>query len=109
MAWATSSRRRRLPANWAVIRKKVLDRDGHRCRVVVDGVRCPAPATEVHHLIEAGRNGGRDLDEERFLVAICGPHHQILTQKFAAEQQSLRRKQKRATGVDSMDHPGLLW
>ena len=43
---------------------------------------------------------------------IVGPEfsvHDAQAYSMSAEQQSLRRKQKRATGVDSMDHPGLLW
>lgn len=107
MAWATSNRRRRLPSNWATIRRRVLARDGYQCRVTVNGARCTASASEVHHLIEAGRNGGRDLDEERFLVAICAEHHKVLTQKFAVDQQVRRRADSRGAGVGSRDHPGL--
>jgi 5-methylcytosine-specific restriction endonuclease McrA len=51
---------------WRRIRKRVLDRDGHRCQLKLEG--CTTLATHVHHL--AGKAAG---DEESKLVAAC-PH-----------------------------------
>lgn len=49
MPWASSTRRQRLPANWATeIVPAVMTRDGHRCRIRWDE-GCEIEATEVDH------------------------------------------------------------
>ena len=85
--WAGSTRSARLPANWrTTLRPFVLERDGYRCTVLVDGVRCPEPATEVDHVTR-----GDDHRPEN-LRAICAPHHRAKTQ---AEATAARAKARR--------------
>lgn len=45
MGWERSTRRKRLPVDWARRRILVLQRDRYRCR------RCGATATEVDHVV----------------------------------------------------------
>lgn len=58
-SWAKGSTRR-----WRKVRAHVLERDGHRCRLMLDG--CTFKATHVHHT--AGRSAG---DDPANLVAAC--------------------------------------
>jgi hypothetical protein len=94
MAWDTSTRRSRLPPNWAALRAEVLDRDGHRCRWVDDGHRCPDAATEVDHIIEG------DDHRPANLQSLCHPHHQAKTiaDRWRADRRQARPKPR---------HPGL--
>jgi hypothetical protein len=55
---------------WREIRDHVLDRDGHRCRMLRDGAVCGAYADTVQH-VNARRHGGGD--ELSNLVAACQP------------------------------------
>lgn len=71
-AWATSTRRRRLPSNWRRIRLAAMQRDQHTCRV------CGEPATEVDH-IAAG-----DDHSMGNLQALCTPCHQAKTKVESA-------------------------
>lgn len=103
MSWRTSNRRKRLPSNWAGIRKVVMERDGYRCRWLVGGKRCRNKATQVHHVYEAGANGGVERDDPRFLIAICDEHHDLVTRVYAQE-----RKEAKRSKVDFTGHPGLL-
>lgn len=49
---------------WRELRRAVLDRDGHRCRLELDG--CTGRATHVHHV-----DGKRAGDDPSRLVAAC--------------------------------------
>ena len=102
MAWHTSNRRKRLPANWAALRRTVLARDGFRCQWRLGERQCGAEATEVHHLNEAGRNFGVEDNQPEALVSLCTEHHQIATQTYAREQR-LAKAAKMAP-----KHPGVL-
>jgi 5-methylcytosine-specific restriction endonuclease McrA len=56
-----------------VQRWAVLDRDGHQCTWVEDGVRCTATEKlQVHHL-DPARNGGATMMDR--LVTLCHKHH----------------------------------
>lgn len=70
MAWVTSARRERLPANWHALRRLVLNRDEHRCTwAYPNGGRCSAKANQVDHI---DRHGGDGLENLR---ALCEKHH----------------------------------
>jgi 5-methylcytosine-specific restriction endonuclease McrA len=72
MAWETSNRKARLPANWSLIRLRILRRDGYRCQAANrDGRagKCLAPANQVDHII-----AGDDHDSIN-LQALCAWHH----------------------------------
>lgn len=89
MSWTTSTRRARLPTNWAKTQRRILERDGHRCYL------CAAHATEVDHV----RNGDDHSDAN--LAAICEPDHR---RKSSAEGgRAARPRTKRP----SESHPGL--
>lgn len=61
-AWAGGSTRA-----WRRVRGRVLDRDGHRCRLRLGS--CTTIATCVHHVHGRAVTG----DDERYLVAACAP------------------------------------
>ena len=62
---------RKMPPGWAATRRRILRRDGGRCR------QCGAPATEVHHL-------ERGVEADELLVALCAPCHRAITSAQAA-------------------------
>jgi 5-methylcytosine-specific restriction protein A len=90
-AWADSTRRRRLPKDWHIIRARILERDGRRCHVC-GGLGADA----VDHVVV-----GDDHRDEN-LKAI---HHNVFPfchrKKTAAERPRAARPPER--------HPGLLW
>lgn len=53
---------------WRKVRRAVLDRDGWRCQVKVEGV-CVGIASHAHHTRGRGVTG----DDPRFIVASCAP------------------------------------
>lgn len=70
MAWEGSTRKARLPADWAARRRRVLARDGWRCVAVDDtGARCSLAATDVDHV-----KRGDDHSEDN-LQSLCPWHH----------------------------------
>ena len=103
MSWDSSDRRRRLPRNWRAIRRFVMDRDGWRCQWLVGGRVCGAQATEVHHIVEGGRNGGVEDDRPVNLMAICARHHKLATAAYARERRRARAEEPHWKG-----HPGVV-
>lgn len=90
-----------LPKGWRRIRQQVLDRDGHQCTVVVNGVRCPETTDlEVDHL---GNPDDHDLDN---LATKCHSHHASKTghQAAAARWSRVRAMRERT----QRPHPGLI-
>ena len=90
MAWSTSDRRSRLPANWRIVREQALERDGYRCVALVreEGRRprrCTERATDVDH-----RERGDDHRLEN-LQSLCEEHHDAKTQAEAGEARSAKR------------------
>jgi 5-methylcytosine-specific restriction protein A len=75
---------------WERTRRRVLKRDGYRCRVLLDnGARCPVHdrtgvGLQAHHLV-ALEEGGEPYDLTN-LVTACIDHH--------VELDSERRRQK---------------
>lgn len=79
------------PHAWRKVRKVVLERDGHRCRLRYSG--CLSEASEVHHVVSIAQRGlprrvALDPDE---CVAACARCHRLETQ----EQARLARRAKR--------------
>lgn len=103
--WSSSNRRSRLPKNWRKLREFVMHRDHYRCQWIEGTRRCLAPAVEVHHVIEAGNNGGRELNDPRFLIAICRKHHQLATKVYADKRR--RELSSKSRKPDFSGHPGL--
>lgn len=90
--WHTSSRRDRLPGDWASRRARVLARDRYVCQVADESV-CFGVATQVDHIVPG--------DDHRLanLQAICGPCHQ----KKTLEERAPKRE-----GKPVRKHPGLV-
>lgn len=101
MPWSSSDRKSELPHDWDTVRKRVLDRDGHRCQWPRAGRRdgiCGAPATDVDHRVH------RDDHRDESLWALCRWHHNRKTQdESTAGKQALAAKLRHP--VDR--HPGL--
>lgn len=88
MAWETSSRKQRLPADWVWRRQEVFKIHSRQCYIVEDGHRCTSDATEVDHVI-----AGDDHSFEN-LRPICHRHHRA---KSSSEGwQALNKKKKEA-------------
>jgi len=98
MTWNSDARRRELPSDWKIIRKKALERDGYRCRWVVNGKRCTANANEVDHI-----NDPLDHSLEN-LQALCSRHH---GNKTSREAQLARYGLRRRRGQRFDAHPGM--
>lgn len=81
--WLGSDRKERLPPDWPKIRKRILKRDGHRCRWTIAGHRCEARATDVDHIVP-----GDDHSDDN-LQSLCGPHH---LRKTGRDSHNQRRK-----------------
>lgn len=100
MAWETSDRRERLPADWPKRVARVKERDGNRCTwKLPSGVRCPRVGTDVDHRVPG------DNHDLRNLQLLCRHHHDKKTQReaWAGRKKKAPKKQKRADR-----HPGLL-
>ncbi len=90
--WAGSTRRSRLPKDWAKTRARILKRDGHRCWV------CGQPgATEVDH-VQPGDNHA-----ESNLAAIHTDCHKAKTAAEGVQARAARPQRQRPTEA----HPGL--
>lgn len=96
--WSGSTRRARLPADWAARRRRILQRDGHQCTANELGQRCTQPATDVDH-IQPGDN-----HDEHNLQSLCAWHH---TRKTAAEVAAANARRP-TTRRPAERHPGHL-
>lgn len=100
MAWETSDRRARLPANWNVLVAKVKERDGGRCTwKLTSGARCPRVGTDVDH------RKNNDDHSLRNLQLLCAHHHGKKTAReaWAGKRQKRQGRQKRVE-----QHPGFF-
>ena len=86
--WSDSDRSSRLPPDWEKRRKVVLKRDAYQCQGsdTVGGRKCLEPATEVDHM---KRGDDHDLLN---LQSLCHRHHNLKTQREAAEARALNRE-----------------
>lgn len=98
MAWETSDRRARLPADWPKLVVKVKERDGGRCTWrLPSGARCPRPGTDVDH-----RNPGDDHSLSN-LQLLCKYHHDKKTLREAYQGRKKRKLPRRR----EERHPGV--
>lgn len=98
MPWDGSTRRSQLPPDWATIRNRILDRDGHRCTATRrDGQRCTERTRlEVDHI-----DNPHDHDEAN-LRTLCHWHH---AQRTALQAQAARTPPTQRRPPEP--HPGL--
>jgi 5-methylcytosine-specific restriction endonuclease McrA len=81
---ACTPRRNGSTRAWRRTRALVLERDSHRCTMVVAGVRCPTThGLDVHHVIERAAGGS---DHPSNLVTLCRQHHQLMRAAPAPRQ-----------------------
>jgi 5-methylcytosine-specific restriction protein A len=100
MAWETSTRRTRLPADWKARRAAARRRAGGRCEgTLTDGTRCPNQGTDADHLIPGDDHSPANL---RWL---CRPCH---IAKTTAEAAARNRARAAARRRPPERHPGLL-
>lgn len=71
-----SARRKASKPLRAIVRERVAERDGHRCRAaaLVPSVRCGGPL-DVHEVVPRSAWPGAELDE-RDCVLVCRCHHE---------------------------------
>ncbi|MFI7429266.1 HNH endonuclease [Micromonospora sp. NPDC049836] len=105
MAWDTSNRASRLPANWKQIRERVLRRDNYACQWVKEdgsGKKCYEPADEVDHIVPGDNHAMTNLR------ALCHHHHAKKTGRegTAARVANMRRVDSRYRRTEQ--HPGML-
>ena len=100
MAWESSDRASRLPANWKQLVAKVWERDGGRCtwKLPKSGKRCPRKGADVDHI--------RNDDDHSLgnLRLLCRAHHDQKTQREARFGRMKRKGKKRREDP----HPGRL-
>ena len=88
MAWETSNRKSRLPANWLQLREEVFRTKGRSCHAAVDGLPCGQPASDVDHIVPSGSDAIENLQP------LCRRCHKA---KSSSEGwQALNKKKKEA-------------
>lgn len=102
--WTGSTRRARLPANWASLRKAVLERDGFQCtELLPSGVRCPAAASDVDHIAAM-----TDDHSMAALRSLCSGHHRTKSAGEGGRASGARAKARAAAKYRKPEpHPGL--
>ncbi|MFB7115755.1 HNH endonuclease [Streptomyces sp. NPDC056291] len=99
MAWQGSTRRARLPSDWARIRRRVLRRDSSACtNEFSDGRVCGEPANQVDHIVPGDDHSMANL---RALCAWCHAHKSATEGGTAAAQKRVRTERPKQT------HPAL--
>lgn len=106
MSWSTSDRKSRLPGNWESLRKKILKRDGYRCKAQTLTGRCPGVATDVDHI----KRGDDHSDSN--LQSLCADHHKQKTAReghlaYNAQRRAQQKRIERDFG-NQEPHPGTL-
>lgn len=103
MAWNTSTRRERLPTDWASIRRRIASRDHRQCQVfVAPNRKCLAPYDSIDH-IKAG-----DDHSDRNLRAICDEHHKVKSSSEGGVASAQKKRRVNQKFRHSEGHPGLL-
>lgn len=97
MAWATSRRKQRLPADWEKQREACLKAANYRCVWIREdtGRRCGEYANQADHV--------REMDDNSPLQALCEWHHSRKSSSAGGRAAAARRKAAR-----KRRHPGLL-
>lgn len=97
MAWTSSDRRSRLPADWPVRRKRILIRDRFECQGHTDLGLCGMPANQVDHIEPSGS------DDEWNLQSLCEDCH---ARKSSAEGLAARKRLEALTKRPPEQTPG---
>lgn len=98
MAWQGSTRRSRLPADWARIRRRIIRRDKVCVWAMSDGTQCGATGTDVDHITP-----GDDHRDDN-LQLLCTWHHR---RKSAQEGGTAAGLTRVRTGRPKPAHPAL--
>lgn len=98
MAWI---KRPGFPGDWPKRRRIAMARAGGQCETVTNGVRCPARAVDIDHVVNVAEGGSHELDNLR---AICPTHHTIKTK--AERARGIARQPRERRPLEK--HPGLL-
>lgn len=100
--WEGSDRKARLPADWHIIRIRILERDSYACRHVRTdtGRRCGARANQVDHV------HADDDHRDSNLQALCEYHHAKKSGREGGLASGAARREKKANSAKK--HPGLL-
>lgn len=100
--WAGSSRKDRLPRNWAALRRRVIRRDGGQCTArYSDGRRCDLPGNDVDHVVPDSLGGSSDMDN---LALLCTYHHRV---KSSSEGGTAAALTRRSIHRPAPTHPAL--
>ncbi|MFF1919701.1 HNH endonuclease [Streptomyces sp. NPDC058221] len=100
--WSNSTRKQRLPRNWAALRRRVIRRDGGQCTArYSDGRRCELPGVDVDHIIPDSLGGSDDMDN---LALICTWHH---AQKSSSEGGTAAALKRKSIQRPTSTHPAL--
>lgn len=81
------------PGNWKTTKRRILERDGHRCYL------CGGTAITVDHVVNVAAGGSHDDDN---LAAICDPCHDV---KSEHERRAGIKARKAGRQVQ---HPGVI-
>jgi 5-methylcytosine-specific restriction protein A len=100
MAWKGGPSRTST-AEWKATRKRILERDGRRCRV--HDLYCTGLATQVDHIIPVSR-GGSELDSN--LQSVCASCHRRKSQRESSASKRANPNNRKARPREK--HPGLL-
>jgi 5-methylcytosine-specific restriction endonuclease McrA len=99
MAWDGSTRRRRLPKDWARIRRRIIRRDGGVCTArYSDGRQCELPGTDVDHIVHG------DDHSDANLQLLCTWHH---THKSSSEGGTAAALTRASVHRPPSVHPAL--
>lgn len=96
MAWATSDRRKRLPADWPTIRDEVKRRAHNRCQATTHAPGCHGVGTDADHITPGDDHS---LDNLQWLSSAC---HKAKTAQEAATRNRARARSRRRPEA----HPG---
>lgn len=103
--WADSTRRARLPADWARRTAATRRRAGGRCECQGDCgqhvSRCPSVGTDTDHKAQSDNH---DLAN---LQLLCRPCHKVKTQREAKAAAAAKREAIRHPAT-RVRHPGLM-
>jgi 5-methylcytosine-specific restriction protein A len=97
--WKNSSRRTTLPKNWPILRRLILQRDGHQCTWTDYGQRCTEKATDVDHITPGENHSPSNLR------SLCGPHHKAKSSAEGGKASAQRRAKRRR---EPEQHPSII-
>lgn len=98
MAWSTSDRRRRLPADWDAIRARVGARAGGRCQAQEHDPRCDGRGSDADHIAPGDDHSLGNLQW------LSGPCHRAKT----AQETAARNTARAAMRIRPEQHPGAM-